>query len=213
MLLATGDPRADAVTASAVDTAVEVLARGGTVVLPTDTVYGIAARVDRPDGVAGIFALKGRPEHNALAVLVADVEQAATLANMDDPRVLRLVERWWPGALTLVLQRRKDATHLDLGGDPTTIGVRCPGSSLARAVAAHAGPIATTSANRHGDATPHEAATAAASLTDAVSLVLDGGTCGGEASTVIDATAPDSGEWRELRAGPIPWASIATVLA
>lgn len=213
VLLATSDPRTDEATAAAVDAAVDVLARGGTVVLPTDTVYGIAARVDRRNAVAAIFAMKGRPERHALAVLVADVDQAASLAKSIDPRARRLVERWWPGALTLVLPRNEDAIHLDLGGDPTTIGLRCPASSVARAVAAQAGPIATTSANRHGDPTPHQASAAAASLTDAASLVLDGGTCGGDASTVIDATAPQSRDWHELRAGPIPWAAIAAELA
>jgi tRNA threonylcarbamoyl adenosine modification protein (Sua5/YciO/YrdC/YwlC family) len=110
------------------------------------------------------------------------------------------MEAHWPGPLTLVLRRGGAAATWDLGGDPATIGVRCPAHPLVRAVAAEVGPVATTSANRHGRPTPATAAEAAASLTAPVAVVVDGGALEGEASTVVDVTGDD---WRVLRVGPV----------
>ncbi|MGH9244268.1 MAG: L-threonylcarbamoyladenylate synthase [Acidimicrobiales bacterium] len=189
---------------AAIEAAVRALLAGEAVVLPTETVYGVAALPTVPGATARLFALKGRPQDVPLAVLVDDVEQAERLADFP-PTARRLAERHWPGPLTLVLPRRADATALVLGGDPETIGIRCPDHDLVRAIARRVGPIATTSANRHGQPTPRAAAEAAAALADGVAVLLDGGRCGGVPSTVVDAT----GEvLRVLRVGTISEAAL-----
>jgi L-threonylcarbamoyladenylate synthase len=187
--------------ALAVARVAEVLRSGGTVLVPTDTVYGVAALASDPRAAERLAALKGRSVDQPLAVLVADRAQAATLAA---PAPAPEVERWmaehWPGPLTLVLRRLPEAAALDLGGDPTTIGVRCPDHAFVRALAAEVGPLATTSANRHGEPTPTGAAEAAASLVADVALVVDGGPAGTVASTVVDATVRPP---RILRVGAV----------
>jgi tRNA threonylcarbamoyl adenosine modification protein (Sua5/YciO/YrdC/YwlC family) len=207
ILAAFGDPSVDPLTREAVDRAATALLAGSAVVLPTDTVYGVAALPTSAHAMAALFALKGRAVSQPLAVLTADAEQALALVAADAPigRLRRVMERCWPGALTLVLPRSKDVADLELGGEPQNIGVRCPASPVARAIAARVGPIATTSANRSGEPTPAEAADAAASLLGQVALVLDGGTLGGSASTVVDTTGEP---WRLLRDGPVPLRAV-----
>lgn len=194
----------DDLTASQIrqlDQAERALRSGEAVVVPTDTVYGLAAIADVPAATARLFTLKHRTERKALAVLVADVEQAQSLVEPVGPEVRALMERHWPGPLTLVLRRSPSSRALDLGGDDdTTVGVRCPGHTLMRALARRVGPLATTSANRSGEPTPTTAAEAAAALDGPVGFVLDGGRCDGVPSTVVDVT---SVPWRVLRAGPI----------
>lgn len=177
-----------------------MLEGGGTVVLPTDTVYGLAALPTRDGATRDLFALKDRAADHPLAVLVADLDQALELVEFDLPEVGRWMAELWPGPLTIVLRRSAVAAALDLGGDASTIGVRCPDHPFLRALAAEVGPIATTSANRTGDPTPPTAHAAAASLVGPVDLVVDGGPAGAAASTVVDAT---SVPWRVLRVGAI----------
>ncbi len=164
----------------AIDEAAAVLEAGGVVVVPTDTVYGLAARAEHR---GALYPLKGRPEGVPVAVLVADAAQAWTLAR-PSPLARRLAARFWPGPLTVVCDAEAR------WGEPT-VGVRCPDHDLVRALAARVGPVATTSANRHGEPTPADAAAAAASLLGEVALVLDGGTCEGRPSTVVDATGDE----------------------
>lgn len=187
-------------TDEAVERVAAALAAGGAVVLPTDTVYGLAALPRDHAATDRLFELKGRSAHTPLAVLCADVDQVLELV---DPSVEGLVraagQRWWPGPLTLVLPRRI-GVHLYLGEPDTTIGVRIPDHGLVRAVAAAVGPVAATSANRHGEPTPASAAGAAAALGPGVALVVDGGDLTVTASTVVDATQRP---WVVLREGPI----------
>lgn len=190
--LAMGDP-------AAVERTIEVLDAGGLVVLPTDTVYGLAARAHDPSATARIFEAKGRRDDVPVAVLCADAEQALGLAGPVPPRARRLAADHWPGPLTMVLPRRRDLGWA-LGEPSHTIGLRCPDHDLVRTVARSIGPIATTSANRHGEATPDRAADAAAQLLIAPDLVVDGGRLGGAASTVI---AVDEDGVRILRPGPV----------
>ncbi|HVX17605.1 MAG TPA: L-threonylcarbamoyladenylate synthase [Acidimicrobiales bacterium] len=190
----------------AVAAAIKDLDAGRAIVVPTDTVYGLAARADDPAAVQQLFDLKQRHDRQPLAVLVGGIEQVEFLAELDG-RQRRVMARLWPGALTLVVTRRSSSRALDLGGDPATIGVRCPASPVMRAIAAAVGPVATTSANRHGQPTPHEAADAAAGLAGQVALVVDGGPCRDRPSTVIDTTVEP---WSVLRAGPV---SLDAVLA
>lgn len=185
--------------AAAADRVADVLSAGGVAVIPTDTVYGLAACPDDPEAVARLFDLKGRSTDVPIAVLCATPVQALSLAGTVDAEAARLAGEHWPGPLTLVLPRHPDLDW-SLGEPSQTIGVRCPDHPLVRAVAGRIGPIAVTSANRHGEPTPADAASAAASLTAAVDLVVDGGTLPGAASSVIRVL---DGETTVLRAGPI----------
>jgi tRNA threonylcarbamoyl adenosine modification protein (Sua5/YciO/YrdC/YwlC family) len=188
-------------TGSEVERIAAVLLAGGTVLLPTDTVYGVAALPSVPGATDRLFALKEREAHQPLAVLVADAAQARALTGPTSTEVSRWIDELWPGPLTLVLPRAASARDLALGGDPGTIGVRCPDHALVRAVAAAVGPVATTSANRHGEPTPTTAAEAAAGLAGPVGLVVDDGPSGTVASTVVDASVDP---WRVLRHGALP---------
>lgn len=180
--------------AGALDAAEVALTNGGAIVLPTDTVYGVATLPGHEDV---LYALKDRPASVPIAVLVADVEQAEAAAGQPLPAEgHRLAERFWPGPLTIVVPRAR-------GG---TVGVRCPDHSFVLRLAARVGPIATTSANRHGEPTPATAAEAAAGLAaPGPSFVVDGGPCIGVASTVVDVSSATP---RVLREGALRAADV-----
>lgn len=197
---ASGDLPPDA----AIDEAVKALARGQLVVVPTDTVYGLAADPFRTGATDRVFAVKRRSRDMELPVLVADVDDAVALADGVPEIARRLMARFWPGALTIVLPRRADL-EADLGSDDATIGVRCPDHVVPRTLCRAVGPLATTSANISGQETPATASEVAALFGDAVALVLDAGSCEGSPSTVVDCTGPDV---KLLREGRIPWSAI-----
>lgn len=191
-------------SAGACDDAVDVLRSGGIVVIPTDTVYGLAVLPDHADAIDRVFVLKQRPPGMHLPVLVAGSHQLRLVTADTRPAVRMLAERFWPGALTLVVA---DATPLTggLGNGDGTVGVRCPDHELIRAIAEVVGPVAATSANLHGRPTPDSVGEVADQL-PAVDLVIDGGICaGGQASTVVSLTGPLP---VVLRAGPIAAADI-----
>lgn len=183
----------------AVERAAKSLLSGGLIVLPTETVYGLAALASDPDATRALFARKGRGADVPVAVLCADVEQAMALTSAVPPLARALAAAHWPGPLTMVLPRRPG-----LGwalGEPTdTIGLRCPDHDLVRAIAARVGPLATTSANRHGLPTPVSATEAAEQLLGPIDLVLDGGALAGVPSTVVDLTGDVA---RVLRQGAV----------
>jgi len=195
------------------DLARDAVRRGELVVLPTDTVYGLVAVADDPGATNRLFAVKGRDPGVPLAVLCTDLAQVLSLVDPAvAPAVTAVAERWWPGPLTLVLPRRR-GVELHLGQPDSTVGVRVPAHDLVRAVAALVGPLAATSANRHGAPTPETAGEAAAALGSGIALVVDGGRLAAGASTVIDAT---SSPWRCLRDGPVEAGAIiamASVIA
>jgi L-threonylcarbamoyladenylate synthase len=193
-----------------------VLRAGHIVVVPTDTLYGLAALPSMTGATETLFALKGRGTDVPVAVLCASAAQALELADpagLSDA-VRRIAGRLWPGPLTLVLPRRPGLGYA-LGEPTATIGVRCPDHTLVRALAAEVGPLATTSANRHGEPTPPTAAEAAALFGTGVGLVLDGGRCAGAASTVVDATGggPTGARWRVLREGALSLADLEAAAA
>ena len=192
------------------DAAVEVLRRGGLVALPTDTVYGIAVRLDVPGGIARLFAAKRRPPDKAVMLLLADVTQAAEIGRMT-PAATALGEALWPGGLTVVVPQREDVPlPADLTGGAATIGLRVPDHPAPRALAAGVGPLPTTSANVSGVAEARTANEILDQLGDAVDLVLDGGEAhGGPASTVVDCSAEAP---RILRVGAIAPERVAAVL-
>lgn len=192
--------------------AVRLLREGKLVAVPTETVYGLAARADRDESVAAIYRAKGRPSFNPLIVHVADLSSARRLAEFDD-RALRLAERFWPGALTLVLPLRPGAPIAPAvtAGLPT-VALRCPAHPVMRAVIGKAGlPLAAPSANRSGGVSPTSAAHVAASLGANVDAVIDGGACeAGLESTIV--ALRDGGRWQILRPGPVTEARISEVL-
>ncbi|HEY6570221.1 MAG TPA: L-threonylcarbamoyladenylate synthase [Candidatus Limnocylindrales bacterium] len=190
--------------------AVEHLRAGRIVAIPTDTVYGIAADLALPDAIERLFAAKQRPPEKAVAVLLADAEQAWTLG-LASPAARVLADAFWPGGLTLVLTAQPEARlPTALAAGAPTIGVRVPDHPAPRALAAVLGPLPTTSANLSGAADARDAAEVAATLGDAVALVIDGGPIrGGPASTVVDCT---SDRPAVLRSGAIDPALIARAL-
>jgi tRNA threonylcarbamoyl adenosine modification protein (Sua5/YciO/YrdC/YwlC family) len=187
--------------------AVAALRGGGVVVLPTETVYGLAALPTVPGATARIFELKGRRADVPLAVLCADADQALALADEPSDAVERVAKACWPGPLTLVLRRRRGLGY-ELGEPVTTVGVRCPDHDVVRALAAEVGPMAVTSANLHGQPTPDTAPEVAALFGTGVAAVVDGGPCTGIPSTVVDATADDPAAWTVLRQGGITLADL-----
>ena len=198
----------DMVDREAPDVAQQVAAAllaGGVVVLPTDTLYGLVALPSDRSAVEQLFALKQRTMGVPLAVLCGDTAQALALAELPiDAGVRAVAERWWPGPLTMVLPRRA-GLELHLGEPASTIGLRVPDDALVRDITARIGPIAATSANRHGEPPATTAAAALEALGPGVALIVDGGPSAGDASAVIDVTRRP---WHVLREGPIPAAEI-----
>ena len=154
--------------AGLVDMAAAELRAGRAVIIPTDTVYGLAAL---PENVELLFELKQRPADKAVAILVARPADAEEIFD-PLPATRRLMEECWPGALTIVQDGH---------------GVRCPNHPLVQSLAAAVGPIATTSANLSGQPTPHTAAEAASAF-PTVQLVVDGGRLRAPASTVVEVS-------------------------
>ncbi len=185
--------------------AAEALRRGELVVLPTDTVYGLAAWPWDAAAVARLYAAKGRPETKAIPVLVGEKAHLARVTAALPPCAQRLAARFWPGALTLVVPKHPDLPAV-LSPYPT-VGVRMPDHPDALALLRLTGPLAVTSANRSGEPPARTAAEAAAQLGEAVAVVLDAGEVpGGQPSTVVDCAATPP---RVLRPGPIAAAEIA----
>ena len=189
----------------ALEVAAAALRTGGVVLVPTDTVYGLAALT--PDAEDDLFVLKGRPADRSVAVLVADRPAAESLASTVPPALAELMDRHWPGPLTVVLPR-PPTDGRRLGGNAETVGVRCPDHPWLRRLLGEVGPLATTSANRHAQPTPPRAADVLAGLRSdpatgseaAIAVAIDGGPCAGAASTVV---AWQDGERRILRRGPL----------
>jgi tRNA threonylcarbamoyl adenosine modification protein (Sua5/YciO/YrdC/YwlC family) len=197
------------VSASAVEEAVAAARRGEAIVLPTDTVYGLATRPDDAAATARLFEAKGRPQDRTLPVLCATVEDARRLARFDE-RADRLAEALWPGPVTLVVPRSDASAGWDLGGDADTIGLRVPAHPLARAVLAGTGPLAVTSANRSGSPPATTADELVAAFGDAVAVYLcEEQPLSGPASTVVDLA---HGAPHVVRAGGVDPGQIAALL-
>ena len=188
--------------------ALQALDDGQVVAIPTDTVYGLAVDPFRPGAADRLFALKRRPRTVDLPLLVASADQVVTVATGVPHVAELLMARFWPGPLTLVVPRRPDL-EADLGDDEATVGVRCPDHAVPLALCRRHGPLATTSANLHGQPTMTTAPEVGAALGDSVAVVLDGGPCEGEPSTVVDCTGEEP---KCLREGRIPWAELEAAL-
>ncbi|MBV8131548.1 MAG: threonylcarbamoyl-AMP synthase [Alphaproteobacteria bacterium] len=175
-------------TPRAISRAAARLRAGHLVAFPTETVYGLGGDASNERAVAEIFAVKGRPRFNPLIVHVPGLAEAEALAIFDE-RARKVVARFWPGPLTLVLQRRGDSgLSLLASAGLDTVAIRAPAHEVAQALLRETGrPIAAPSANRSGRVSPTEAAHVFEELGDHVSLILDGGrTAVGLESTVLD---------------------------
>jgi len=180
------------------------LLRGGSIVaFPTDTVYGVGIAATHRDRLPALFELKHRPPEKQIAMLVADLAQAIGAGGDADERAHRLSERFWPGALTLVLPASAGGTQ----------GYRAPDHALTLDLVRLAGPILATSANRSGEPDTlgaDDVLIAFATQQDELDAVLDGGSVhGGVSSTVIDLSVAPA---RVLREGPITRAALAEVV-
>lgn len=181
--------------------AVQALRDGGVVAFPTETVYGLGADASRPEAVARIYALKGRPRNHPLIVHIASAAELPRWAREVPEAALRLAARHWPGPLTLVLPRAAGVPDAVTGGQDT-VAVRVPSHPVARALlAAFGGAIAAPSANRYGHVSPTRAAHVREEFGTEVPVVLDGGDCEvGLESTIVACLA---GRVTLLRPGAI----------
>jgi L-threonylcarbamoyladenylate synthase len=198
--------------------AAAILRAGGLVAFPTETVYGLGADASNPAAVAKIFAAKGRPQDHPLIVHLGSIELLPQWAREIPPAAQKLAAAFWPGPLTLILERARDVPDCVTGGQDT-VGLRIPGHPVAlellKAFAGEEGGrafsgVAAPSANKFGRISPTTAEHVRAELGAAVDCVLDGGECGvGIESTIVDLSR---GRAVLLRPGEITPAQIATVL-
>ena len=204
---ATYDCRTD--NPEAIDMAVSTIRRGALVVIPTDTVYGIAADAFSPQAVNRLLTAKGRGRDTPTPVLVPSTRTLEGLVDVMPPHARELAEAFWPGGLTLVV-RHAGTLAWDLGETKGTVAVRMPLDPVALAVLEQTGPLAVSSANRTGLAPATDAAEAARQLGNAVEVYLDGGPSGDPvASTILDLTGDLP---KLLREGAVSIAELATVL-
>ena len=192
--------------------AAQILRRGGLVAVPTETVYGLAARADDPDAVARVYEAKGRPGFNPLIAHVRDAEQARRYVEFDE-RASELAERFWPGPLTMVLplKRNADLAPAVTAGLPT-LAVRVPAHSVMRAVLHLLDcPLAAPSANRSETVSPTSAEHVLSTLDGRIDALIDGGSCErGLESTIV--VLRQTGGWELLRPGPIGREALEEIL-
>ncbi len=170
--------------------------------LPTDTVYGIAADAFDPEAVAELLDAKGRGREMPPPVLVSAATTLDALATGIPAYARALIEEFWPGPLTLVLQQQR-SLQWDLGDTRGTVAVRMPDHELAREILERTGPLAVSSANITGQPAATDADQAEEMLGELVEVIVDGGPAhGGEASTIVDATG-------EPGPGPAPRRAVA----
>lgn len=168
----------------------EVIKAGGVIAYPTDTFYGLGADPGNPRAVSKVFEIKGRAAGQPLLLLLKDRSEVAAWTSAVTPSAERLMDRFWPGPLTLVFAARPDISP-ELTGGTGTIGLRVPGNEVTRALLRLAGNALTgTSANRSGFPSPRTPDEVMRELGDRIDLVLDGGVSAADRpSTVVDVTA------------------------
>lgn len=190
--------------------AAAILAAGGLVAFPTETVYGLGADGLNPDAVARIYAAKGRPATNPVILHVDGPASARALVSQWPETAQAVADRFWPGPLTLVLPASPAVPAIVRAGGPS-VALRCPSHPVALALIRAAGrPLAAPSANRSQNLSPTRAEHVASSLGEAVDLILDAGpTQAGLESTILDLRGERP---RILRPGPISPADLAELL-
>lgn len=189
------------------------LKRDGLVVLPTDTVYGIAADAFSPSAVNELLKAKGRTRQSPPPVLIGSIAGLNALAEEVPDEVERLAKAFWPGALTLIVNAR-GSLNWDLGDTQGTVAVRVPDEAVARAVLDDNGPLAVSSANKHGQPAATTAAEAQEQLGNDVLVYLDNGTsASGVSSTIVDTTLlKTTGSVRVVRQGGVTVEQLAEVI-
>jgi L-threonylcarbamoyladenylate synthase len=200
------------------------IGRGELVVIPTDTVYGLAADAFSPAAVARLLEAKGRERTSPPPVLIPGIPTLDALARDVPEPVRRLIAEFWPGGLTVILHAQP-SLQWDLGETRGTVALRMPANPIALELLSETGPLAVSSANRSGEPSATTAAEAEAMLGEAVTVYLDGGTAGeayeavGEragdtSSTIVDATGldADGGVLRIARAGVVTREQIVAVV-
>ncbi|MBM3151573.1 MAG: threonylcarbamoyl-AMP synthase [Chloroflexi bacterium] len=165
--------------------ALKTLHLGELVAFPTDTVYGVGAPAFDARAVENIYHAKGRSNEKAIPVLLGDVEDLEKITLNVSPLAMQLATRFWPGPLTLVVPKHPDLPEAVSASQ--TVGVRVPDHPAARVLLRAAGPLAVTSANRSGEASPVTAKEVMEQLGGRIPLIIDGGrTPGGIPSTVVN---------------------------
>lgn len=198
--------------AKAAQMAADILKQGGIVAFPTDTVYGLGAIYSDAQAVRKVFAAKGRPENKPLSLLVSSAEQVTQIAENIPDCAYKLMDSFWPGALTLIFRKKKDVyipEEVTAGAD--TIGFRMPDLELTRQIISLAdSPLAAPSANISGKRSASDAAEAIEDLNGRVDMIIDGGACRvGVSSTVLDMS---SKEYKILREGTITGTMIEQII-
>jgi tRNA threonylcarbamoyl adenosine modification protein (Sua5/YciO/YrdC/YwlC family) len=196
-------------------TARRAVGRGELVVMPTDTVYGVAADAFTPEAVQRLLDAKGRGRQSPPPVLIPNTNTLAALAAEVTTPLSRLAEAFWPGALTIIT-RANPSLSWDLGDTGGTVALRIPNHPLALELLEETGPLAVSSANKTGEPAARTAAAAQEMLGDSIAVYLEAGEAEGDgvASTIIDATglSEDGGELRVLREGGVSREAIAELL-
>jgi L-threonylcarbamoyladenylate synthase len=195
---------------SAIEEAAQVLERGGLVAFPTETVYGLGARAFDERAVLRVFNVKGRPQHHPLILHVTTENQARALAIGWPDAASRLARAFWPGPLTVVVQRG-DRVPAAVAGGGSSVAIRAPRHAVAHALIAALGePVAAPSANRFRELSPTIAAHVLKQLHEGVDLLLDGGPCdAGIESTVVDVRGARP---RVLRPGAVSFSMLREVV-
>lgn len=193
----------------------QALGRGELAVLPTDTVYGVAADAFTPEAVDRLLEAKGRGRQSPPPVLIPDTATLGALAaHVTDP-VRTLAEKFWPGALTIVLEANPSLSW-DLGETGGTVALRIPNQPLTLELLRETGPLAVSSANRTGEPAAKTIDEARGMLGDSIAVYLDAGEVSGDgtASTIVDGTGltNDGGELRVLRDGGVSREALAEAL-
>jgi len=189
--------------------AVDILKHGGTVVFPTDTVYGLAALPFNKDFVERLYVIKGRNSTRAIAVLIGEVSELEKVSVSPSRSAMQLAEQYWPGPLTLVVPKHPNLP--DVLTSLLTVGVRVPDHPVALSLLGITGPLAVTSANLSGRTNTNSAPEAFEQLRGRVDLIIDGGRSpGGIPSTVVDCTTPDL---KILRPGPISYDDLDRIVS
>ena len=187
---------------SDIEQAVSVLNKGGIIIFPTDTAFGIGCRIDNIKAIQKLFKLRKRPQNKATPVLVSSINMASEyLLEIKKDVKEKLMQKYWPGALTIVLQSRTDMVPELVRGYGTTIGVRMPNNKTILEIIERVGvPILGPSANFHDEQTPYSFNEIDTKLVQYVDMAIDGECSLRSVSTVIDCS---NNSWQILRQGAV----------
>ena len=190
------------------DAAVRALDSGGVIAIPSDTGYALVADVSYATSADRLFALTKRTRNYELSLLVADNEQAMSVAVGVTPAAVALMNKLWPGPLTLVLPRNPEFVA-DLGSDDETVGVRCPDHIVPRLLCEEVGPLAHVGACFHGTTASTTAAQVNEVFGERVAMILDAGEFPAKTSTVVDVTGTEA---KVIREGEVSRSLVLSVV-